>query len=152
MRGFWRVWSPSAAAALRPGLPSPPFWAPEDYGEFLSCCDGLAAEAFWFAEPAPGALAYRVARLLSLSEAMAKARRLPEGWLPVAMSREGALSCLRLERDDESAASFGEVWSTSSRGSKTYEKVLWSLKSKDAKPKRARNEGLFYGFEPPRWL
>ena len=105
--GFWRVWSPSAAAALRPGV-SAPLQLPEDYAAFLSHCDGQAAEAFWFAEAAPGALCYRVCRLLSVAEAEAKARKLPEGWWPVAVSREGAVSCLRLE--------LGEVWSTSQRG------------------------------------
>ncbi|CAK9026237.1 unnamed protein product [Durusdinium trenchii] len=145
--GFWHFWSPAAALALRPGLSEVELQRfeqllaerverggrvsqlPEDFAEFLRWCDGYEVEAFWCAEAQPGALAFRVCRLLCSAEIVAQAAQISSGWLPVSCSREGALTCLRLEEEDEesatpgagpgitasvvspaSSASFGELW------------------------------------------
>eukprot|EP00434_Breviolum_minutum_P009571 symbB.v1.2.008429.t1/scaffold522.1/size192531/2 len=122
--GFWQLWSPSVAQALRCGLSDMDIEQlesclgsalPEDFAEFLRWCDGHELEAFWFAEAQPGALAFRITRLLSAQEMLQKACT-PHGWLPVACSREGALTCLRLVEESESTATFGEVWCGATRG------------------------------------
>eukprot|EP00435_Cladocopium_sp_Y103_P064378 s424_g26.t1 len=119
--GFWQLWSPAVALALRQRrrllseaqlqrleqrLDAP---LPEDFAEFLRWCDGFEVEAFWFAEAQPGALAFRVARLLCAEEMLQKAQGTPPGWIPIACSREGAFTCLRLQ-ETESTAAFGELW------------------------------------------
>ncbi|CAJ1422985.1 unnamed protein product [Effrenium voratum] len=116
--GFWRCWAPEALASEASGGCSERQLAeleakqnselPEDLAEYLRC-DGHEKEAFWFAEAQPGALAFRVGRLLGTKEMAQKA--LSPGWLPVACSREGTFTCIRLQHKSETA-SFGEVWST----------------------------------------
>mmetsp|Transcript_12606 Transcript_12606/g.23702 ORF Transcript_12606/g.23702 Transcript_12606/m.23702 type:complete len:340 (-) Transcript_12606:25-1044(-) len=122
--GFWNHWAPDAACALQAGATEASLRQaeakveselPEDLAESLRCCDGHEKEAFWFAEAAPGALAFRVARLLPLRELVQE--QAGPGWLPVARSREGGLTCCRVQPKVEGSVGFyGELWCSSATG------------------------------------
>lgn len=128
LKGFWLLYAPHVAASLRPGATEAALRhaenevngeLPEDLAEFYRLCDGFDKEALYFAEAAPGGvLAFRVTRLLPLSELVRE--KAAAGWLPVALCREGGMTCCRIHpepREAEGAVGFfGELWSSAGSG------------------------------------